>query len=302
MTATTTPPATPATVRPAPAAPEVKERAELRNVLVVARKELRDAVRDRWFWLYAGGFTILAVALSSFAISEARVVGFGGFGRTAASLVALVQLVVPLMGLTLGARSIASQRERGTLAFLLAHPVSRSEAFLGIFLGSTTAMLAAVAGGFGIAGLVAAIRSATVVASDLVEIALLSWLLAVAMIGVGMLVSVTARRSSAAMGTALFVWLLLVFLGDVGLMGTAVATRLPVNALFFTAVANPVEAFRLSTITALEGSLDVLGPVGSYAVERLGDALRWVVGGIVVVWAVVPTVIAWALFRRGRDL
>ncbi len=278
------------------------ERPEPRLVLALVRKELRDAVRDRWFWLYAFGFAILAVALTSVSVSDAQAVGFGGFGRTAASLVALVQLVVPLMGLTLGARTIAAQRERGTLAFLLTHPVSRTEAFLGIFLGSVVAMLAAVAAGFGVAGFVAAVRSAPLDAGQLVEIALLSWLLAVAMTSIGMLVSVASRRAATALGVSLFVWLLLVLLGDLGLMGTAVATRLPVNVLFFTAVANPVEAFRLTSLTVLHGSLDVLGPVGSYAVERFGDNLRWVVGGMLVAWTIVPTTVAWWIFQRRTDV
>ena len=34
-----------------------------RNLAIVAAKELRDAVRNRWFLLYAGIFMVLSVAL-----------------------------------------------------------------------------------------------------------------------------------------------------------------------------------------------------------------------------------------------
>lgn len=281
---------------------EGRERPELRLVLALARKELRDAVRDRWFWLYAAGFALLAGALTSVAVSDTPTIGFAGFGRTGASLVALTQLVVPLMGLTLGARSIAGQRERGTLRFLLSHPISRTETFLGIFCGTSVAMLAAVAGGFGVAGIVAVMRSAVVDAGDLVVIALCSWLLAVGMIGVGMLLSVLTRRSVTAMGASLIAWILLVFVGDLGLMGTSVATRLPTGTLFLAAVANPVEAFRLTAINALQGSLDVLGPAGSYAVDRFGSAIAWLTGAVLVAWTVLPATLAWWIFRRGSDL
>ncbi|MFN8035769.1 MAG: ABC transporter permease [Acidimicrobiia bacterium] len=278
------------------------ERPNAHTILVLARKELRDAVRDRWFWLYAGGFALLAGALTSVAIADTPEIGFAGFGRTGASLVALAQLVIPLMGLTLGARSIAGQRERGTLRFLLGHPVSRTEAFVGIWAGMTVAMLAAVAGGFGLAGVVATVRSAPVDAADLVVIALCSWLLAVGMIGVGMLLSVLTRKSATALGASLAAWILLVFVGDLGLMGTAVSTQLPTSTLFLAAVANPVEAFRLTAVRSLQGSLDVLGPAGSYAVDRFGDSVVWLTGGALVLWAVVPTLGAWWLFRRGTDL
>jgi Cu-processing system permease protein len=279
-----------------------QERPELRLVVAVGRKELRDAMRDRWLWLYTVGFAVLAITLTSLALSDSAVVGTSRFGRTAASLIALVQLVVPLMGLTIGARAISAQRESGTLAFLLGHPVSRVEAFLGIALGTVVALLAAVAAGFGAAGVLATVRSSSVDAVDLLVLAALSWLLAVAMVGVGMLVSVLARRAATALGMALVAWLALVFLGDLGLMGTAVATRVPESGLFFAAVANPVEAFRLTAMSVLDGSLDVLGPVGTYAVDQFGGNVRWVTGAGLLLWVFVPFAIGLAVFRRGSDL
>ncbi len=278
------------------------ERPEWGTILTIARKELRDAMRDRWFWLYAGAFALLASTLALIALSDDEVAAFGGFGRAAASLVALAQLVIPLMGLTLGARGVAGQRERGTLRLLLSHPISRTEAFLGMYLGSAAALAAAVAAGFGIAGVLGAIRSSSWNPAVLAEIAFFSWVLAVSMLGVGMLVSVLARRVGTALGVALFVWLIFTFLGDLGIMGTAVATQLPVNVLFFSVLANPVEAFRLLAMIVLHGSLDVLGPAGSYAVDRFGDSLGWLVAGALVVWAALPTVAAWQLFRRRVDV
>lgn len=297
MSAAVTPDAAAELGRPA-SDTTVSERTELRVIRILAVKELRDALRDRWLWLYSASFAVLATALSSVAVSNAETIGFSGFGRTASSLIALAQLVVPLMGLTVGARSLAGQRERGTLMFLLSHPVSPTEVYLGIFVGNAAAMLGAVAGGFGIAGLVATLRGAAVDGADLVTIAALSWLLAVAMIGVGMLVSVFARRSAAAMGTALVLWLTFVLLGSLGLMGTSMATHMSEALLFFAAVFNPVEAFRLSAMSALGGSLDVLGPVGTYAVDTFGDGVRWITTASVAVWAVVPVLVGGILFRR----
>lgn len=282
------------------AAPTVKN-FEPTLVLVVARKELRDAVRARWFWLYSLGFAGLAALLAMVALPQ-DISGATGFGRTAASLVALVQLVLPLIGLTLGAQSIAGQAERGTLRFLLSHPVTRSEVFVGTYLGLVGALIAMCGVGFGTAGVVAAVRNAGIDAAAFARIALLSWVLAAAMLGLGMLISTMARRSGAALGTAVFVWLSLVFLGELGIMGTTVATRMPVNALFFSAVLNPVEAFRLASLSALSGSLDVLGPAGTYAVDTYGDSLEWLLLGVLAAWVVGPAAIAWRRFVKGRDL
>lgn len=271
-------------------------------VLTIARKELRDAVRNKWFWMYAIGFAGLAGILTTLALPSARVAGYGGFGRSASSLIALVQIIIPLMGLSLGAQALAGQQERGTIRFLLAHPISRSETFSGIYLGLTAALTATISAGFGAAGFVTAIRGGAADASSFARIAVLSWVLATAMLGVGMMISAFTSRSGIAVGAALFVWLALVFLGDLGLMGTALATDLPVSALFASATANPVEAFRLATLSSFQGSLDVLGPAGTYAVDRFGAGLDIVLFGVLAAWVIVPLTIAWRRFAGGRDL
>lgn len=280
----------------------VIERAEPKAVLKIARKELKGTVASRWFWMWVVAFVGLASVLVLVALPSSGIDGQAGFGRTAASLVTLVQIIIPLMGLTLGAMSIAGQRESGALRFLMSHPISRTEAFWGIYLGHVAALGIAAGAGFGVAGLVTALRGVAGGAMPFVWIALTSWLLAVAMLGLGMLISTFATRSAAALGIAVFVWLVLVFLGDMGLMGTAAATSMPVSVLFLSALFNPVEAFRLTALTALSGSLDALGPAGIYAVDTLGDALSLALFGVLGVWLVIPVLVAWRRFAGKADL
>lgn len=280
----------------------ITERPELRLIATVARKEIADAVRSRWFWLWASAFAILAAVLASSALPGSQVAGYGSFGRTAASLVALAQIIIPLMGLTLGAYSLAGQRESGALRFLLSHPISRTEAFWGTYIGLAAALFATVFGGFGVAGVITAAQGGGANAASFVRIAILSWLLAIAMLGIGLLISTFTSSGSGAIGTSIFVWLALVFMGDLGVMGTAVATRMPVSALFISAVFNPVEAFRLAALTAFDGSLDVLGPAGQYAVDSFGASLDVFLLVVVGVWVVVPAAISWWRFSKGGDV
>ncbi len=275
---------------------------ELSLVMTVARKEIAEAVRSKWFWMWTVAFAGLAAFMASVALPGSQVAGFGSFGRTAASLVALAQIIVPLMGLTLGAYSIAGQRENGALRFLLSHPISRSEAFLGTYLGLAAALGATVFGGFGVAGIITVAQGGGANAGSFVRIAILSWLLAISMLGFGMLISTFARKGSAALGIAVFVWLALAFVGDLGVMGSAMATRVPTWGLLLTAIANPVEAFRLASLTAFSGSLDVLGPAGRYAVDSFGDRLGWLLFLTVAAWAVIPAALAWLRFTRKGDV
>lgn len=284
------------------AASDIVERAESAAIIKIARKELKGTVGSRWFWMWVAAFVGLAAVLVMVALPSSRIDGQAGFGRTAASLVTLVQIIIPLMGLTLGALSIAGQRESGALRFLMSHPVSRTEAFWGIYLGHVAALGIAAGAGFGVAGLVTALRGVSGGAGPFVWIALVSWVLAVAMLGLGMLISTHASKSASALGIAVFVWLILVFLGDLGLMGTAVATNMPVSALFASALLNPVEAFRLTAMTALSGSLDALGPAGIYAVDTLGESLTPALFGVLSLWLIAPVLVAWRHFNGKADL
>ncbi len=282
-------------------APAISERPRLSQVAVVARREMRSALAGRWFWLWTGAFVALAAMLVTVALPDSDVTGYTGFGRTSASLVTLVQVIVPLMGLTLGAASLSGQRETGALRFLLSHPISRSEALLGTFAGLAGSLAVAVAGGFGVAGLLSVAGGVREHTGALLWIAGLAWLLSVAMLGLGMLISTFARPGSAS-GVAIFAWLLFVFVGDLGLMATSAATRMPVGVLFFSALANPIEAFRLAALTSFTGSLDVLGPAGTFALDTLGASLRPVLAVAMVAWVVVPLGGAWVRFCGRSDV
>src|SRR5690554_3896657 len=126
---------------------------DIENVIILAQKELRDARRNRWFLLYALAFAGLSLALAWMALSGAGNYGLAGFGRTSASLINLILLIVPLMGLTLGAMGLAGEREQGTLLYMLAQPINQAELLLGKFLGLALALIAALGLGFGLTAL-----------------------------------------------------------------------------------------------------------------------------------------------------
>lgn len=271
-----------------------------RIVLLIARKEVRDALRNRWFLLYGLAFAGLSLALSRLSLGGASAAGFAGFGRTAAGLVNLVLLIVPLMGLTLGASSLAAERERGTLATLLAQPVTRSEVILGKFLGLALALAAALALGFGLAGLVVASQGGAVEFGGYARLIGFALLLALATLSIGFLISSATTRVGAANGVALFVWLVLVFFGDLGVMGTAMAMRLDVAWLLGLTLLNPLETFKVAAVGAITGALDVLGPAGVYATRAYGAWLVPVLGLVLAAWVLLPlTAATWVFQRRG---
>jgi Cu-processing system permease protein len=271
---------------------------DLGIVTTLAAKEIRDSLRNRWFILYTIAFTGLALALSWLSLAGSGSSGFAGFGRTTAGLVNLVLLVVPLMALTAGASSVAGERERGTLAYLLSQPVNRGEVLAGKYVGLAVALLASLALGFGASALILVAGGGAGDAGAYLLLVLLTFALALSMLSVGFVVSVLAVRTSAAAGIALSLWLVFAFGTDLGLMGSAVAFRLHVADLFHLALGNPLQVFKMAVLGSVSSSLDVLGPAGMYALQTYGDSLRLVWGASLGVWIVLPLAAAVLVFRR----
>ncbi len=273
---------------------------ELSLLWTIAGRELREALRNKWLAFYALGFAALALALSQASLSAAGYAGLGGFGRTAASLINALLMFVPLLGLSVGAGALAGDRERGTLMYLLAQPVSRAEVFFGKALGAGLAVMAALSIGFGFAAV--ALSSAGVGnASAYLGLVGFTLLLALVSLGLGFLLSAFTRKGATATGAALMLWLALVIFGDLGLVGATLAMRPTPAVLLGMLLINPLQAFKLGAIYSLRATLDTLGAVGQFAAYRFGAGLPWLLVGLLAVWMALSFGGAFLIFNRRGD-
>jgi Cu-processing system permease protein len=274
---------------------------EMRLLWIIARRELREALRNKWLAFYALSFAALAFALSSASLAASGYAGLGGFGRTAASLVNALLLFTPLLGLSVGATALAGDRERGTLLYLLAQPVNRAEVFFGKALGAALAVTAALGVGFGLAGLALGARAGGD-ASAFAAMAGYTLLLALVSLGLGFLISALTRKAATALGAALIAWLVLVFFSDLGVIGATLMLRPTPATLLGMLVANPLQAFKLGAIYSLRATLDTLGAVGQYAVYRFGALLPELLAGLLGAWIALTFGAAFAVFARRGDV
>lgn len=268
------------------------------TIRALSQREIADAVRNRWFIAYAGAFVALSVGLALLVINSAGYTGISGFGRTAAGLVNLVLFLAPLMGLTLGAQAIAGEREQGTMAYLLAQPVSLFEVFISKFLGLGVAISAAIVSGFALSTLTINILSDGRGIDTFFGLTGLTVMLALASLSIGCLISSLSRRTSSALGIAIVVWLVLVLIGDLGMMGTAVAMKLSPGELLGLVLLNPLEIYRIASIDLLRDSLELLGPSGLVAHKWFGDGIRLVLSLLLLLWIVVPLGLAYLALAR----
>lgn len=270
----------------------------LPTLWTLARKEAQDARRNRWHWLYTGAFALMSLGLAATALLGSGFGGLAGFGRTSASLINLVLLVIPLMGLTSGSLSLAGERERGTLSYLLSQPLSRAEIFWGKFLGQALALGSSLILGFGLSGLVLGQDGGPDEWGFYAALLGLSLLLALASLGLGFCIGSLSVRSSTALGASLVVWLGFAFFADLLLMALTSLQVLPAAGLFHFTLANPLQLFRLSALMVLQANLEALGPAGLYAMRTYEDfALPLLLSGLAL-WATLPGLIAYLIYRK----
>lgn len=267
-------------------------------VTAIAAREFRAALRNRWFLLYAMLFLVLSISFSWVAMAGSDLAGQSGFGRTSAGLLNLMLLVVPLIGLTVGAQSITGDRQDRSLEYLLAQPVSPLEVFAGKYLGSAAALVLMLVFGFGWSGLVMALRGSAGSPADFMLMVVLTIVLALAMLSVGYLISAWSSGTAAALGIAVSLWLVLVVVGDLGLLGSSLVMDLSPNTLLGLALVNPLDVYKLMSVELLDSSLDVLGPAGTYANDRLGAGLAPLLLGLELAWVLLPLPLGYWLFRK----
>jgi Cu-processing system permease protein len=263
-------------------------------VLLCARHELLLAVRSRWLQLFAVVFAVLALVVASAGYILSGGYGLQDFARTAASLVQLVLLIVPLTALTFGA--LALLPERGAAEMLFAQPVSRARILAGRYLGVFASLAAAQAIGFGLAGLVLHRQSGQTGLGAFVVVVTVSLALTAVFLSIAaMLAQARAARRARVLAMALVVWFVAVVLYDVGVLGIASLLRSgTASRLLITAVlVNPADAARTVALMAIEGtaafgaaSLALLRFTGGAGAAILLASMS------LLAWAVVPLLIA----------
>lgn len=273
----------------------MSERIDWRQVRVIAAKEFRDRIRNRWVLAVAVIFALFALAIAYFGASQQGQVGFRSIDVTIASLVSLVIYLVPLIALILGYDAIVGERERGSLELMLSMPITRFEILLGKYLGLAAALTSATVLGFG-SGLLPLAGELTLRDgfhyAGFVGSAILMGL---AFLSISMLVSVVALDRVRASGVAIALWFFFVLIFDLLLMGALVLSQGSLGSTLFAALLmfNPADVFRLMNIFNSEQVQNMYG-LATVMPERLTDP--GVLMAIMVAWIVVPFLIAYWRF------
>ncbi len=273
----------------------------MRELSIVAGKELRDGLRNRWVLAITLLFAIFALGLGYFGSAAAGSVGFTSLPTTIVSLSSLAIFVIPLIALLLAYDTVIGEEEQGTLLLLLTYPLSRTQLLLGKFCGHGLALSLAALLGFGAAGTVIAVSTHGFFDAQLWAalgmFILSSALLGLVFIAIACLISVSSREKSRAAGAALLVWFFFVLIFDLGLLALLVVTEGQVGqqVLPYLMLLNPCNAFRLLNLSGFEAAQTYAGLVSIAQRELFSSGFLI---SVLLAWIALPFSLAAWLFQR----
>jgi Cu-processing system permease protein len=275
----------------------------MKTILLIARKEIQEGLRNRWVLATTLLLAALALTLTFLGSAPTGNVGAGALDVVIVSLSSLTIFLVPLIALLISHDAVVGEMERGTMLLLLSYPVARWQVIMGKFAGHLAILAFATLLGYGAAAVALA---ATGTAIDQASwYAFLSMILSSVMLGavfisIGYLVSALVGERGTAGGVAIGIWLLFVLIYDMALLGLLVVDQgrtIGAGVLNMLLMLNPTDAYRLlnlgsGSIGALSGMSGVAGNAG------LGP---FVLVAALAAWALVPLAAATFVFSR-REL
>ncbi|WP_254453319.1 ABC transporter permease subunit [Siccirubricoccus sp. G192] len=103
----------------------------MKGVLLIAGKEIREGMRNRWVVAATLLLAALALTLAFLGAAPAGRVGAGALEVVVVSLSSLSIFLLPLIALLISHDAIVGEMERGTMLLLLSYPLARWQVVLG---------------------------------------------------------------------------------------------------------------------------------------------------------------------------
>lgn len=270
---------------------------------ILAQKEIRDGLRNRWIAAAIILLGTLAFALSILGSAPTGSVRASDLDITVISLSSLSVYLIPLIALMLSFDALVGEFERGTMMLLLTYPVTRGQVIMGKFIGHVLILFMAIFAGYG-----GAIIIMTLLTGGSTEgwqayaiMMMSSLLLGAVFIALGYLMSILVRERATAVGAAIGLWLVFVVLYDLLLFSVLLIDdgQLMSQQLFsLLMLISPTDSYRILNLSLFEGVSEAAGIAGIASEAGMSSAPLI---GVMVSWVIVPLTATLLMFQR-REL
>ena len=275
----------------------------MRLLWVLAMKELRDGLRNRWVAaaiVLLGG---LALALSLLGSAPTGSVKAGMLDISVISLASLSVYLIPLIALMLSFDALVGEFERGTMLLLLTYPVTRWQVILGKFFGHVLILFIAILFGYGGAMLIMLALTGGSLQGWQAYVSMMTSSLALGavFIALGYLLSVLVRERATAAGAAIGLWLVFVVLYDLMLFGVLLLDEGQVisqDLFAMLMLVSPTDTYRILNLSLFE---TVSQAAGLAAVASKAGISAMLLISVILLWIAAPLTATLLIFQR-REL
>ena len=276
----------------------------MRNVLLIAAKEIQESLRNWWVLSTTLLLAALALTLTFLGSAPTGSVAVRALDVVIVSLSSLTIFLLPLIALLISHDAIVGEIERGTMLLLLSYPVGRWQVLIGKFAGHLAILAFAIVLGYGAAALALATTGATIDAESWAAFGKMigsSILLGASFIAVGYLVSSLVHARGTAAGIAVGIWLLLVLIYDMALLGLLVIDQgrfISAGILNALLLLNPTDVYRMFNLAGSANVSVFSGMAGLADTMTLNPEILLMA---LAAWAALPLALAAFVFSR-REL
>jgi ABC-2 type transport system permease protein len=252
----------------------------MNHLLLSAKLDISEAIRSRWFLVYALVFGAVVVGLFISGLTESRVMGFTGLSRLLVTYLQITMALLPLFVLLTTVRSMVGDRESGTFEYMLSLPVGLGSWFWGKCVGRFVVVFLPVFAAMALAIAWGALKGLEIPVMPVVYYTGLLLSLALCFLGFGFLISTLTRSTEVATGLALIIWLFMLLFLDLILLGILIKTGLDSESVVAVALLNPLQVFRTASMMLFDPQLVLLGPSAYVILDHFG-------GNGYIVWALI---------------
>lgn len=229
------------------------------SVWFIAKREMQIGFRNPWSYSFLLLFSVFSISL--LLIQSNYSMGFQGYTHATGTMINLTLYLLPMMTLLLGSFSLSAEKEDGSWTLLSTYALSSSSFLIGKFLGLSVVLLAILATGLGLYGVVGVWAGQPLTLSGVTAYASFSAALLFLYLALAVVVGSLAKNRWQALTYGVGIWFVTVLAWPTLLIAVLNTLPYPVikPALSLFTLFNPAELVRIVTVTRLGGGA-VFGP------------------------------------------
>jgi Cu-processing system permease protein len=263
-------------------------------VMIIAAKEIKDSLRNRWVTVIFAIFMLLALSVTFAGSAVSGTLSFPALASVITSLSTVSVFIIPLAAILLSYDAFVGEEEAGTMLLLLSYPLTKRQILMGKFVAHSAIMLIAIIISFGLsASILLCFGEGYFLGKTLLafgQFILSSSLLAITFILISYLVSLWSGEKAKAVGSLLSIWFGLVLIYDLILLMLLVAdlgstAQVIVNVMMLL---NPTDIYRAINLFSTGTQL---GSLASLAKLSLNSGMLYM---LLAMWIVL---LAWMSLR-----